>query len=235
MGNIIKHRSESTHFRVDSVENLTVILSHFNKYPLITQKWGDYQLFQQAFILIQNKEHLTMEGLSKIVAIKASMNIGPSDELKVVFTDITSAERPSVLDCRIKDYNWLAGFATGEGCFYIKIYRSSNYRQGFNIQLIFKLTQHNRDELLLRSLIEFFNSGNVFKNGESYVFKVTKFLDLEKKIIPFFKDYPILGIKSKDFYDWLQVLYLIKNKVHLTKEGVEQIQLIKAGMNTGRK
>jgi len=36
VGNIIKHRSESTHFRVDSVENLTVILSHFNKYPLIT-------------------------------------------------------------------------------------------------------------------------------------------------------------------------------------------------------
>ena len=89
----------------------------------------------------------------------------------------------------------------------------------------------------MRSLIEFFNSGNVFvfKNGDSYVFKVTKFSELDEKIVPFFKDYPILGAKSKDFYDWLQALDLMKNKAHLAKEGLEQIQLIKAGMNTGRK
>jgi hypothetical protein len=40
-----------------------------------------------------------------------------------------------------------------------------------------------------------------FKNGDSYVFKVTKFSELDEKIVPFFKDYPILGAKSKDFYD----------------------------------
>ena len=124
---------------------------------------------------------------------------------------------------------------SGEGCFYIKISKSSSCKQGFNVQLIFQLTQHNKDELLLRSLIEFFNSGNVFKNGDSYVFKVTKFSELDEKIVPFFKDYPILGAKSKDFYDWLQALDLMKNKAHLAKEGLEQIQLIKAGMNTGRK
>ena len=31
------------------------------------------------------KEHLTNEGLLKIVAIKASMNLGLSDDLKVAF------------------------------------------------------------------------------------------------------------------------------------------------------
>lgn len=36
-------------------------------------------------MLIQNKEHLTIEGVNKIVAIKASMNLGLSDELKVAF------------------------------------------------------------------------------------------------------------------------------------------------------
>ena len=54
-------------------------------------------------MLIQNKEHLTMEGLSKIVAIKASMNTGLSDELKAAFPDITPVQRPNVLNCRIKD------------------------------------------------------------------------------------------------------------------------------------
>ena len=112
VGSITKHRSESIHYRVDSVENLIVILNHFDKYPLITQKWNDYQLFQQALMLIQNKEHLTMEGLSKIVAIKASMNTGLSDELKAAFPDITPVQRPNVLNCRIKDPYWLAGFVS---------------------------------------------------------------------------------------------------------------------------
>jgi len=53
----------------------------------------------------------------------------------------------------------------------------------------------------LRNLTEFFNAGNVFKNGDSYVFKITKFSELDEKIIPLFKDYPILGAKSKDFHD----------------------------------
>lgn len=55
----------------------------------------------------------------------------------------------------------------------------------------------------MRSIIEVFNSGNVLKCGDSYVFKVTKFSELDEKIGPFFKDYPFLGVKAKDFYDWL--------------------------------
>lgn len=177
-----------------------------------------------------------MEGLNKIVAIKASMNHGLSDELKVAFTDITPVQRPNIniLDSRVKDPNWLAGFANGEGCFFVSIFNSSTTKLGKAVQLIFQLTQHNKDELLLRNLIEFFNAGKVFKNGDSYVFKITKFSELAKKIVPLFKDYPILGAKSKDFNDWLQVFYLMKKKAHLTKEGLEEIQSIKVGMNNGR-
>jgi len=69
----------------------------------------------------------------------------------------------------------------------------------------------------LRNFTEFFNAGNVFKNGDSYVFKITKLSELNEKVIPLFKNYPILGAKSKDFHDWLQVFYLMKNKAHLTK------------------
>jgi len=54
-------------------------------------------------VLIKNQEHLTMEGISKIVAIKASMNIGLSDELKSAFPGIIPAQRPKLLNCQIKD------------------------------------------------------------------------------------------------------------------------------------
>ena len=42
------------------------------------------------------REHLTIEGLRKIVAIKASMNLGLSEELKKAFPDIIPFSRSLV-------------------------------------------------------------------------------------------------------------------------------------------
>ena len=49
---------------------MRVIIDYFYEYPLMTQKWPDYKLFKQVFQLTLNKEHLTLKGLHKIVAIK---------------------------------------------------------------------------------------------------------------------------------------------------------------------
>jgi hypothetical protein len=46
--------------------------------------------------------------------------------------------------------------------------------------------------------------------------------------------YPIIGVKSKDFADFCLIAELMKNKKHLTTEGLNQIRQIKAGMNKGR-
>ena len=47
-----KHGIKTIQFRVVSIENLQIILNHFDKYPLITNKWADYQLFKQIFQII---------------------------------------------------------------------------------------------------------------------------------------------------------------------------------------
>ena len=65
---------------------MEILINHFDKYPLITSKWSDYQLWKKAFEMYLNKEHLTIEGIKKLVAIKASMNNGLSDELKTFFS-----------------------------------------------------------------------------------------------------------------------------------------------------
>ena len=67
-------------FEVSSISELETIIAFFDKYPLITKKRADYELIKQAIDIIQKKEHLTMEGLCKIVAIKASMNWGLSQQ-----------------------------------------------------------------------------------------------------------------------------------------------------------
>jgi hypothetical protein len=236
VGGINKHGSESMKFRVESVKDLKVIINHFEKYPLITQKRADYELWKQVFYLVQNKEHLTREGLEKIVAIKASINNGLSDELKAAFPDTIPVTRPSIVDQGIKDPNWLAGFTSGEGCFIIKTNNSSSHRLGVQVQLEFILTQHSRDEELIISLVDSFDCGKCYpRSGKDFVeFKVRTISDITEKIIPFFQKYPIIGVKRLDFQDWCKIAELMKNKVHLTEEGLEQIRTIKTGMNKGR-
>jgi hypothetical protein len=190
------------------------------------------------------KEHLTIEGLKKIIAIKASMNLGLSELLKTAFLNVTPIDLPLVpaggyqraLSTKIEDMNWLAGFTSAEGCFMIKVASSSSHRLGFQVKLVFALTQHIRDELLMRSLASYFDCGlfRERKGGMAGDYLVEKFPDLTDKIVPFFHKYPILGIKSQDFEDFCKVVELMKNKAHLTEEGLNQIRLIKAGMNSGR-
>lgn len=62
-----------------------------------------------------------MEGLKKIVAIKASLNLGLSEELKVDFPEIIPVLRPLVENQVIKDSEWISGFTSGEGCFFLLI------------------------------------------------------------------------------------------------------------------
>ena len=87
----------------------------------------------------------------------------------------------------------------------------------------------------MRSFVHYFQAGTIHKERECYVFKVSKFSDLQTKIIPFFKQYPILGNKAKDFNDWQKILEILNHKPTLTKEGLDIIKSIKAGMNSGRK
>jgi hypothetical protein len=183
---------------------LAKVLDHFDKYPLITQKRADYELFVQAFNLIQNKEHLTEEGLRKIVAIKASLNLGLSEELKAAFPKILPVTRPSVLDYNIQDPNWFAGFTSGEGCFSVNICQSSSYLSGFQIQLFFTISQHSRDLALMESLVSYLRCGRIKEvstRPNEVNFVVTKFSDILGKIIPFFKTFHILGIKRLDYLD----------------------------------
>ena len=61
-----------------------------------------------------------------------------------------------------------------------------------------------------------------------------KFNDLSEKVIPFFQNISLQGIKSKDFADFCKAVDIIKVKGHLTNEGLDEIRKLKIGMNKGR-
>ena len=59
----------------------------------------------------------------------------------------------------IANPHWLAGFTAGEGSFKVRIYESPASKLGFKVQLIFQITQHNRDTQLIKSLISYLGCG----------------------------------------------------------------------------
>nr|QBM09629.1 hypothetical protein [Dactylella sp.] len=163
------------------------------------------------------------------------MNWGLSDELSLAFPNIIPISRPVVLSQEIKDPNWFVGFVSGEGSFYIKIEESKN-KIGYRVGVIFQVTQHLRDEALLRSFIVYLGCGyfSVRSNQLGGDFLVVSFSEIYDKVIPFFAKYQVLGTKRLDYLDFCEVAELIKNKLHLTKEGLEKIISIKKGMNRRR-
>jgi hypothetical protein len=70
--------------------------------------------------------------------------------------------------------------------------------------------------------------------GNTGTFSVWGHKDIIQHVIPFFEKYTVLGVKYLDFEDFKKVSFLVKNKAHLTKEGLEEISLIKSGMNRNR-
>jgi hypothetical protein len=87
----------------------------------------------------------------------------------------------------------------------------------------------------MRSLIEYLDCGNIYKYRDSLSYQVSKFSDIENKIIPFFTKFPILGAKSLDFSDFCRAVVIIKDAKFSPKDKLEQISKIKSGMNKGRK
>jgi hypothetical protein len=84
---------------------INVIIPHFDKYPLITQKKADYLLFKQGIELLNLKAKSSIEGIRKILSLKASMNSGLSETLKIQFPTILPEPRPLVCFQGIPDPN----------------------------------------------------------------------------------------------------------------------------------
>nr|YP_009261988.1 LAGLIDADG endonuclease [Chrysoporthe austroafricana]AMX22063.1 LAGLIDADG endonuclease [Chrysoporthe austroafricana] len=238
IGSINKSGDSLLVYRVSSLKDLAIILDHFSRYPLITQKRADFELFKRVVSIRESGRHVTLEGLQEIVNIRASMNKGLTDELRIAFPKTIPVIRPIVteVESKIPDPEWVAGFVSGEGNFSIGITKSVECKTGHAVQLRFKLTQHSRDELLLKSFISYFDCGTYYKypNKPLGDYRCVNFVDINNKLLPFFKKYPILGVKSLDFNDWCLGAEIMQNKSHLTPEGLACIKAIKEGMNKGR-
>jgi hypothetical protein len=131
---------------------------------------------------------------------------------------------------------FITGYTDAEGCFDFSISNSKTINTGFSVKPRFRLTAHARDIQLLYMIKEYFNCGNISKIDvkDCLEFTVSDQNSIFNIIIPFFTNYPLRGTKHLDYLDWLKGLEIIKNKGHLSLEGLNKIKYIKANSNTGR-
>ena len=233
IGSVYKMNNKAVIYQVRNLNEITkVIIPHFENYPLITQKQSDFLLFKEIVKLMDKGEHLNKEGIVKIINLKASLNKGLSDKLKFDFPNTIKVERPKVNIPIAIDYNWIAGFFTGEGCFSVCIYNSRNNKNRILLRVI--ITQHYKDRLLIYNLMNTLKCGVISKDSNTIVLTISKFKDIYNKIIPLFNEYNIKGVKSLDFQDFYKIAKLIDKKAHLTIAGIKEIRKIKLNMNKGR-
>ena len=236
IGYVSKPNNTSTvEFRVTNTKDIVnAIIPHFDSYPLITQKYSDYILFKQIVLLMLNKEHLTYEGIQKIINIKASLNLGLNHVLKKAFPNTVPLNRYlNIFNGKIEP-TWLAGFATGESNFFISLQKSKT-KSGLAVSLRFSISQHSRDYLLLKNFITFFGCGYVVKYQKRSVceFIVTKIDHIVEHIIPYFEKYPVVGSKHFNYLNFKNAACIIKSKEHLNpnRKGLEQILELKSNID----
>jgi len=224
-------------YTIKTVENLTqVVIPHFDNYPLLTQKLADFQLFKQIVIIMSRKGHLNQEGFEEILSLKANLNLGVSEKLKIAYPNIVPAVKPQIPLHEIKHPYWLTGFIDGEGSFFITLHKYSyNLKSGRSEKagLLFQITQHSRDTLFMKSLIKYLNCGRIRDRNftPTVDFIVNRYIDINSKIIPFLERYPLQSVKQKDYKDFCKAAEIIASKQHLTQDGLEKIKVIKNGMN----
>ena len=233
VGNIYTSKRGIVYYTVGSVKNIVkYIIPHFDKFPLVTKKSKDFILFKEILLIMEKGEHNTIPGLLKIFSLKVNLNKGLPLAVKKEYPNIKPVILPECYTPISFNPNWIAGFITAEGSFFISLYEDNKRKSGYAVSLSFSLSQHIKDINLLHKLIIFLNCGVVrtHLNKESAELVITKFEDLNKKLIPFLIIYNLLGVKQLDFERFREVSLLIENKIHLTSEGIELIKVIKNAM-----
>ena len=130
---------------------------------------------------------------------------------------------------------WITGFVDGEGCFHVGINKNSEMSTGFQVLLEFTVVQHKRDIQILHALKSHFRCGVVRAiHDDLMAYRVRSIDHLMKYIIPFFEVHKLKTKKRLDFQKFRKIFLIMQKGLHLTKDGIEEIRIIKEQMNIGK-
>lgn len=228
-------------YEVSSIKSLVNVRKHFEEFPLQTTKYVHFKLWCEVMDIIEKKEHLTKLGFTKVLSIKSVFPKGLSAKLLEVYSkeSIIPISKPVFEPSTMKlDHNWIAGFVQADGTFGLNYTKQPRMLLGYTCQPQFRVTQHERDLIILKRIIDSMGCGTMVKpsgDRDRYNISVANISDLVNIVIPLFEKHPLYGAKQEEFLDFCKGINIIKDKGHLTSEGLKALKKLVDAMNTHRK
>lgn len=130
---------------------------------------------------------------------------------------------------------YLAGFVDGEGSFNVSFRKATNRNANWRVGVCFNVSQ--RDPHVLMLLQSTLMCGRLRDRGDGvHYFEVNSLADLREKAIPFFQRFELKSpSKRKAFVAFIQICEAMSGRMHLTREGIQKILLIRVDMNACKK
>jgi len=129
---------------------------------------------------------------------------------------------------------FVAGFISGEGSFFVSTQRSPAHELGVSVTCGFSLKVRAADRELAELVWQAFDgAGRLYEvrsRGAAIMLMIRKLSDLTERVIPFFEDYPLRGQQRETYTLWKSAVQLLDRGAHLTPAGLEALMAIKAQM-----
>lgn len=135
----------------------------------------------------------------------------------------------------IKSY--VTGLTDGEGCFCVSFNFRNKMNTNIEVRPSFSISLNQKDLPLLQKVLTVLNCGAIRKSVKDrcYKYEVRNLEELNNKIIPHFKRFPLQGSKSSDFDKFAKVCQMMKANLHRSKKVLPEIIELSYSINNGKR
>ena len=133
--------------------------------------------------------------------------------------------------------SYISGFADGEACFCVSFHPSRRHRFGWEVRPSFSVSQNADRAELLGRIRDLWQCGFIRpdRSDKTLKFEVRTVADLIVKVLPHFREYPLISSKQNDVMRFDRICRLIHEGQHLRREGFEVIVRTAMEMNPSGK
>src|SRR6267143_3910365 len=121
--------------------------------------------------------------------------------------------------------SYISGFVDGEACFCVSFQPSKRHRFGWEVRPSFSVSQNEDRAELLYIIQETWRCGFIRpdRSDNTLKFEVRSLNDLIERVLPHFRDHPLVSGKQTDVKRFTEICELIQRGEHLERVGFEKI------------
>lgn len=188
----VPKNGRTARYRLRNVEHIILhLIPIFDKYPLLTSKYYNYDLFKQAALILYDKNLTSKEKDVKLQNLKRNKNIPNnyiSPRWSIINNIVSSKDRASL----VMSKPWLIGFTEAEGSFFIG-------KKGGNRYVHYFVITQKLDLIVLQAISYILNIP--LNQHKTYFAVETSKSSNIANIIDYYNN-TIKGMKSLEFRIW---------------------------------